>query len=472
MSVSNDFSPTHQSDAHHSSRKNDINVKEKKAASGSPSKKHRSQPVIRTPEKNKDTLPELKLHELPKPDQTVFDNFKSPVGSISLRGRLVKSPTDTSDAPNSARSPKSPRSPRNEYEVMSSRRHRIDSPRSNRAGQQQAPALVSSPTLTTTKTVTQTVTQTVTSPMAASTATDNFRGNINAPTSPPRDAVSSTVVRQRLSSPPATVSLNQQTPEQMNDLADLWVKHLLGSLSSTSSDHMPLLTDAKIDVLGRGDGIVVKSSLKPALFDLKMPNDKQAMVSLSSLLNSMLANHLSQSVMGKTIKTMQVTVMHANQKLAAISFDDMIKLDDENKGEEVRQQMANASIGHASACVDVAFGPSRKLSESHLPQALLDFWKLVDAKFVKEVKKNPTHTAEQILTARKNLGFDLLVTRQMFAFAAKPAQAMTGTEVKPTRVSADTAIPALVRAFANVMSAELHKVWPAFFANAIASFDA
>jgi hypothetical protein len=472
MSVSNDFSPTHQSDAHHSSRKNDINVKDKKAASGSPSKKHRSQPVIRTPEKNKDTLPELKLHELPKPDQTVFDNFKSPVGSISLRGRLVKSPTDTSDAPNSARSPKSPRSPRNEYEVMSSRRHRIDSPRSNRAGQQQAPALVSSPTLTTTKTVTQTVTQTVTSPMAASTATDNFRGNINAPTSPPRDAVSSTVVRQRLSSPPATVSLNQQTPEQMNDLADLWVKHLLGSLSSTSSDHVPLLTDAKIDILGRGDGIVVKSSLKPALFDLKMPNDKQGMVSLSSLLNSMLANHLSQSVMGKTIKTMQATVMHANQKLAAICFMDMIKLDGEGKGEEVRQQMANASIGHASACVDVAFGPSRKLSESHLPQALLDFWKLVDAKFVKEVKRNPAHTAEQILTARKNLGFDLLVTRQMYSFAYKPVQEISGPEVNPMPVSAGTQYPPLVKMFASTMSAELHKAWPAFFANAIASFDA
>jgi hypothetical protein len=116
--------------------------------------------------------------------------------------------------------------------------------------------------------------------------------------------------------------------------------------------------------------------------------------------------------------------------------------------------------------------PPRKLSESHLPQALLDFWKLLDAKLVKEAEKNPALTIEQILTARKNLGFDLLVTRQMFPFALKPAQAMLGAEVKPTRVSADTALPVLATTFANTMSAEFHTAWPAFFANAIASFDA
>ena len=464
MSLSTNFSTNHHSDADNAVRKKDIGSPDKKTSGGSPSKKHRSQPVIRTPEKKKDALPELKLHELPKPDQTVFDNFKSPVGSMSLRGRLVKSPTDASDSPNSARSPQSPRSPRNEYEVVSSRRHRIDSPRSNRTGQQQAPALVSSPTLTTTKTAT--------SPMSASSAADTFRGNINTPSSPTRDASSSTVARQRMSSPPTTISLHQQTPEQMTALADLWIQHLLGSLSSTSSDHVSLLTIAKINSLGRTDGKAVASSLSPALGDLKISEDKQGKVSLSSLLNSMLANHLGQSITGKTIKTMQATVMHANPNLAAISFDEMIAMDDDGKGDEVKQQMTDAVIDHASACVDVAFGPSRKLSESHLPQALLDFWKLLDAKLVKEAAKNSALTAEQILTARKNLGFDLLVTRQMFPFALKPAQVMTGAEVKPTRVSADTALPVLATTFANTMSAEFHTAWPAFFADAIASFDA
>jgi hypothetical protein len=472
MSLSTNFSTSYHSDTDNAVRKKDIGSPDKKTSGGSPSKKHRSQPVIRTPEKKKDVLPELKLHDLPKPDRAIFDNFKSPVGSMSLGGRLVKSPTDASDSPNSARSPQSPRSPRNEYESMSSRRHRIDSPRSNRAGPQRAPAIVSSPTLTTTKTVTQTVTQTATSSMSTSSASDTFRGNINAPSSPTRDASPSTVARQRMSSPPTTISLNQQTPEQMNALADLWIQHLLGSLASTSSDHVPLLTVAKINSLGRTDGKAVASSLSPVLGDLKISVDKQGKVSLSSLLNSMLANHLGQSITGKTIKTMQATVMHANPKLAAISFDDMIAMDDDGKGDEVRQQMTDAVIDHASACVDVAFGPSRKLSESHLPQALLDFWKLLDAKLVKEAEKNPALTAEQILTARKNLGFDLLVTRQMFPFALKPAQAMPGAEVQSTRVSADTALPVLATTFANTLSAEFHKAWPAFFANAIASFDA
>ena len=103
---------------------------------------------------------------------------------------------------------------------------------------------------------------------------------------------------------------------------------------------------------------------------------------------------------------------------------------------------------------------------------MLDFWKLLDAKLVKEAAKNPELTDEQILTARKNLGFDLLVTRQMFPFALKPVQAAPGAEVKPTRVSADTSLPVLATTFANTMAAEFHKAWPAFFANAIASFDA
>jgi hypothetical protein len=468
MSLSTSFSSSNQSEVHHSARKKNTDSSENKESRDSPSKKHRSQPIIRTPEKKKDALPELKLHELPKPDQTAFDNFKSPVGSISLRGRLVKSPTDAGESPNSARSPQSPRSPRNEYETMSSRRHRIDSPRTNRSSQQQATSPVSSPTLTTTKTVTQTVTTTI----AVSNMAATHGANSNMPVSPAKDESTHKVARQRMSSPPNTISLNQPLPEQMNALADLWMQHLLGSSSDKSSDQTSLLTVSKINALGRTDGKIDASALPEVFGGLKVSVDKQGKVSLSSLLNSLLANHLSQSDTGKTIKAMQAVAMHANQKLAAISFDDMIKLDDENKGKEIRQQMADAVIDQASACVDVAFGPSRKLSESHLPQALLDFWQLLDARLVKEAAKNPELTDEQILKARKNLGFDLLVTRQMYPFALKPAQASPDSEVKPTRVTSDTALPVLVTTFATKMSDAFQTAWPSFSADAIASFDA
>ena len=195
-------------------------------------------------------------------------------------------------------------------------------------------------------------------------------------------------------------------------------------------------------------------------------------MSLSSLLNSMLANHLGQSVAGKTIKTMLATVIYANPTLAAIRFDDLIAMEDADKEKEVRQQMIAAMIGQASACVDVAFGPSRKWSECHLPQALLDFWKLLDARLVKEAKNNPALTQSEILKARRNLGYDLLVTRQMFPFALKAAQATSGAEAKSTRVMAEDALPVLVTTFANTMSDKFQKAWHAFSDDAFASFDA
>jgi len=468
MSLSTSFSSNNQSEVHQSERKKNTDLSEKKESGASPSKKHRSQPIIRTPDKKEDALPELKLHALPKSDQTAFDDFKSPVGSISLRGRVVKSPTGPDKSPNSARSPQSPRSPRNEHETMSSRRHRIDSPRAKRSSQQQTTPSVSSPTLTTTKTATQTVTSTV----AVSNMASTHGVNSNMPVSPAKDELRHTVARQRMSSPPNTISLNQPSPEQMNALADLWIQHLLGSSSNKLSDQTPLLTGIKINALGRTDGKIDASALPEIFSGLKVSADKQGKVSLSSLLNSLLANHLSQSDTGKTIKAMQAVAMQANPTLAKISFDEMMNFDDADKQKELRKTMTDAIVGEASACVDVAFGQSRKLADSHLPQALLDFWKLLDARLVREAKSNAALTQSEILKARRNLGYDLLVTRQMFPFALKVAQATSGAEAKSTRVMAEDALPVLVTTFAKTMSDEFQKAWHAFSDDAFASFDA
>ena len=468
MSFSTNFSSNYQSDTNSLTRNTHIDSTEKKVSSGSPSKKHRSQPVVRTPEKKKNICPELLLHDLPKPDEMTPENFKSPIGTISSRTRSMKSPADGGHSPSSATSPRSPRSPRSEHETMSSRRHRIESPKLSRSNQQQRSSFVSSPTLTTTNTVTQTVT----SSMVVSTFEATHGASTTMQVSSAKDDPAHKVPRQRLSSPPTTISLNYPSAEQMHALADLWIENLLGSAPNKSNDQVLLLTAAKIPSLGRTDGKVAAASLSRALGDLKISEDKQGNVSLSSLLNSMLANHLGQSVAGKTIKTMLATVIYANPTLAAIRFDDLIAMEDADKEKEVRQQMIAAMIGQASACVDVAFGPSRKWSECHLPQALLDFWKLLDARLVKEAAKNPALTAEQILTARKNLGFDLLVTRQIYPFALKPAQATLTTEVKTTRVTSDMALPVLVTTFANTISDALRESWPAFCADALANFDA
>ena len=258
----------------------------------------------------------------------------------------------------------------------------------------------------------------------------------------------------------------------MDTLADLWIQHLLGSSSIKSGEQASLLTVAKINALGRTDGKIDVSALPQVFGDLKVSADKQGKVALSGLLNSLLANHLSQCDTGKTIKTMQVVAMQANPTLAAICFDDMINMGDADKQKKLRQTMANAIMDQASACINIAFGSSSKLSESHLPQPLLDFWKKLDARLVKEAAKNPALTADEILTARSNLGFDLLVTRQIYPFTLKPAQTTANTQITSARATSDTALPVLSTVFANSVREAALVAWPAFFKDAIASFDA
>jgi hypothetical protein len=447
MSLNTNLSMDYKSDSYEPGRIKDPATIEHKESNTSPSKKHRSQPVMCSPEKTKNPLPAPTLHGSPQSEEKTTEQFKSPVGVPTLRLRSVKSPSDGGDSP---RSVKSPRSPRNEHEVMSSRRHRIDSPKARVTAQQQAPAFASAMNATVVPTVTQTAISTPTTGGAVS---------------PDK------IARQRLSAPPNTINLHKSSPEQMNALADLWIQKILGSSLEKGAGVAPL-TDAKINALGRTDGKVPLSALPQTLLDLKISADKQDKVELNGLLRSMLANHLAQSDAGKTIKTMQVTVLHANPKMAAIHFDDMIALDDPDAETELRQEMATTVRAQAEACVDVTFGPSRKLSECRLPQDLLNFWKMIDARLVREAAKNPALSKEQVLKARSNLGFDLLITRQLYPFALKPAPESAATETKQGKVTANMALPVLATVFATTMSDAFLQAWPAFCADAIKHFDA
>lgn len=293
-------------------------------------------------------------------------------------------------------------------------------------------------------------------------------------TSPSGEASRDKVARQRLSSPPNTICLGQASSEQMNALADLWMQQVLYSTSGRQKEKSPALTETTIATLGRTDGKVTMAELPQVLCDMKISFDKQGKVSLSNLLNLMLANHLGQSDAGKTIKTMQATVMHAYPKFAEIRVDDLIAMDDADAEAELKKQMADAIRLHATACVDVAFGPNLTLSECRFPPALLDFWRLLDARLVREAANNPSLDQAQVLRARSNLGIDLLLTRQMFPFALKPAQvAQTApvADAKPDRVTSGTSIPVLVTVFANTMSEAFLRAWPVFFTDAIRHFD-
>ena len=425
-------------------------------------------PVMRSPEKTKNPLPAPILNGSPQPDEKTAEQFKSPVGMPTLRLRSVKSPSDGGDSP---RSVKSPRSPRSEHEVMSSRRHRIDSPKARVTAQQQVPAFAPALNATVVPTVTQTVTQTVTSTDGTNQAKSTSIETKGLPGSPSSDVVPDKLARQRLSAPARMINLPQPLPEQMEALADLWIQKLLGS-SSEKGANAALLTVAKINSLGRTDNKVTSSALSEILQDLKVPEDTQGKVDINGLLRAMLENHLTRSDAGKTIHTMQITVMHAYPKLAAIRFDDLMALDNPDKEKAIRQEMADTVKAQAGACVDVAFGPSRQLSESRLPQGLLNFWKLIDARLVREAAKNPSLTSEQVLKARSNLGFDLLITRQMYPFALDTSRATIATEAKQIRVTARTAPPVLTSVFAATMADAMLQAWPAFLTDAINHFDA
>jgi hypothetical protein len=467
MSLNKNLSSDYKFDQYQSSRLEDPGTIEHKESYTSPSKKHRSLPVMRSPEKIKNPLPTPTLHGSPQSGETTAEEFKSPVGTPLLRVRSLKSPSDEGDSPRSA---KSPRSPRSEHEVMSSRRHRIDSAKARVTAQPQVPAFASLST-TVAPTVTQTVTQTVTSTDATNQTKSTSIETKGLPGSPSSDVAPDKLARQRLSAPARMINLPQPLPEQMEALADLWIQKLLGSSSDKGAD-AAFLTVAKINSLGRTDGKVASSALSEILQDLKVSEDKQGKVDINGLLRAMLANHLARSDAGKTIHTMQITVMHAHPKLAAIHFDDLIALDNPDKEKAVRQEMADTVKAQASACVDVAFGPSRQLSASRLPQGLLNFWKLIDARLVREAAKNPSLTSEQVLKARSNLGFDLLITRQMYPFALDPSRATLATEAKQSKVTARTALPVLASVFATTMADALLQAWPAFFTDAINHFDA
>lgn len=427
---------------------------ESSANVASPSKKHQSMPAMRSPEKKKVIVLTTSPDTFSLSAGSDFDAFKSPKGIPSLKMRSVTSPADSGDSP---RSVKSPGSQRSEHEVMQSSRHRIESPRSQRSMEKNTGL-----TSTLNTTVTQTVTATVTTPITVTSPTQMDA----TPGSPVKTA------SQRLSAPPSTISLNQPSAEQINALADLWIDQLLGSSSAKSNKNDALLSMHQINALGRLDYKVDVTALPDCLQSLKLSQDKLGKVSLSDLLRSLLANHLSQSDAGKTIFAMLTVSAQAHPEMVAIHTRQLTDRD-VDEANVIKKKMRDAMQVQVKACVQMIFGAGQQLQQSRLPSSLLKFWRCLDAKLVREAAKNPALTPDQVLLARQNLGFDLLITRQLYPYAMKPAKATAVGDGQGTPVlAADTAPSVMGVVFANAMREELRNQWPSFFADAIRHFDA
>ncbi len=405
----------------------------------SPSKKHQSMPAMRSPEKKKGALTEARSARSPETGETIAESFKSPTGASVLKIRSITSPGDSGD---SVRRVKSPRSQRSEHEVMQSSRHRIESPRFHH-----------NTTTTTTAATTTTTTNTATTTTGA------------APASP------SKMPAQRLSAPPNTINLNQPAPEQLNALADLWIAQLIGPVTAKSGSVPRVLTIQQINQLGRLDYKIAASGLPDCLQSLKISPDKQGQVSLSNLLRSLLANHLSQSDAGKTIFAMLAVLAHAHPEMLSVHTSDLTDMD-VDEANALKKKMSDAMQAQVKACVLMIFGSDQQLQQSRLPASLLQFWRRLDAKLVDKAAENPDLNTAQILTARQNLGFDLLITRQLYPYAMKPLKPATGNGGQQVSASSEPATSVMGVVFANAIREELRGKWPLFFADAIRHFDA
>ncbi|MEY3899698.1 MAG: hypothetical protein RI962_853 [Pseudomonadota bacterium] len=434
MLSSNDI-PLNYQPSHQISEKNLLSSSSDSGGkSSSSAKKHQSMPVMRSPEKKKVTLADTTPTPVPMPDGSPVTQFKSPASLPALRIRSMGSSVESGDSPHLM---KSPRSPRSEHEVKSTRRHQIESPTASRN---------------------TTITQTVTS---ATTNAD----------APPQMTSVQKLPSQRLSAPPNTVSLKQPPSEQMDALADLWINQLLKSSSHSKDGQYGKLTVAKINSLGRTDGKIDATALPDVLRPLAPPSTRDGKVMLNSLLNSALANHMSQSSAGKTMVAMLKIILDSHPELAAIDFAQLTagEVDSSNA---LKEQMNQSVMTQAKACVDVIFGAGRKFNQSHLPPALLEFWKQLDTILVQEATKNPELSKEQILTARRNLAFDLLITRQIYPYALKPVKQLSSNGMQSSTADTAHAAPSVLQtAFANTLREHLVREWPSFFDDAIKYFD-
>ncbi len=429
-------------------------------------KKRQSMPIMRSPEKKKviltDTTPISG-----KGDSSAdcsSEQFVSPTKIPVLKLRTAVSPTESGDSP---RIVKSPRSPHSEHETMSSRRHRIDSPTSHRALSKNSVSSSSS-----SGTVTQTVTST-------SDYDDEF-GNTK-PASIGRGTLFSTsqskspqqTPSHRLSAPINTVHLNEPTSEQLSALADLWMGSVLGLATDADGvSHYKKLTASKIPSLGRTDGWVPIASLPDPLLSLLFSAHVKDKIQLSFLLRLLLANQLGQSQAGKTIFAMQNLVVHAHPKLAEIDVKQLTSVD-EVESHAIKKRMTEAVKSQAEACVDVILGAGRKLEQSRLPLVLLQLWRQLDAKLIIEATKNPELSAQQILTALENLGFDLIITRQIFPYAMKPVKPTSAAMGNAADIRDAKAAPSVLdTTFASTLCDILRKEWPVFCQDAFRHFDA
>ena len=162
------------------------------------------------------------------------------------------------------------------------------------------------------------------------------------------------------------------------------------------------------------------------------------------MIKAIFSESVATSAAGKTLLTMKRVVMEGPE-LKELTMTEVL-------GDAEKKQAGIASMKlQAEACVAMTFGiGDRSLANSKLPPELFICWKEMDRNLVQWAQENPALTAEDIKTARSNLGFDLIMTRLVYPL------------ITPDQEEAKLAAPTW---FLNAVRGAHLAAWPSFFAD-------
>lgn len=151
----------------------------------------------------------------------------------------------------------------------------------------------------------------------------------------------------------------------------------------------------------------------------KIGETRDGKVSHARLIKALYLDLLTESEAGKTLLAMRRMVM-LQYGGTHLTLAERLRIEEKDLGFKARMQ-ANLE-GQARACAAIALGrvgsaQGPAISTSKLPAELVAFWKAMDRELCGWGRENPDLDADQLRTARENLGFDILFTRLMLPVA-------------------------------------------------------
>lgn len=225
--------------------------------------------------------------------------------------------------------------------------------------------------------------------------------------------------------------------EVSNEAARLIVQSMKAQLKEIKPGNISHLArlDTKLPIASFSDGLKVWAG-----------KEISKSISHSRLIKILFLDCLADSAIGKTIRAMRTVVM-SQYDGDSLTTEKAELTEEESIG--FKKRMKQNIESEAQACAKVLMGvDATSLSASKLPQEIVDFWKALDRELHLSLSTISSLSTEQVLQARSNLGFDLVVTRLVMPLVSGP------------KTEANLAVPQML---VGAVTQEIKKKWPAFF---------